>query len=67
MRNNMKCKGTKKNQPCGNILCQTDGKAIFIKLASGREMTLRPRRALGIVCEECGYETTWYVSGMRGK
>lgn len=56
----MKCKGKKNGEPCGNVICQTDGKSVFIALESGREVEVRPRKALGIVCEKCGYETTWY-------
>lgn len=59
----MKCKGRKNGEPCGSIVCRTDGEAVFIKLDSGRELTLRPRKALGIICENCEYENIWYKSG----
>lgn len=63
MRKPMKCRGRKPgtSKPCGEILCETDGKTIFFKLASGRETQIKPKRKHGFsfICEVCAYKTVW--------
>jgi hypothetical protein len=64
IRKPMHCKGKipGTNKPCRNELCETDGEKIYLKLESGRECVIRPRRsgAFGFVCERCEYETDWH-------
>lgn len=53
--NNQKiyCKGRtlKTGQPCGELICETDGKKFYI---GGFALRIDPPR---IVCDKCGYET----------
>lgn len=63
-RKTMFCKGTvpKTTRKCRAEICETDGKQIYLKLDSGRELQILPKKRGGfaLVCEKCEYKNIWY-------
>lgn len=66
-RKPMYCKGTipQTTYKCREILCETDTEKLYIKLESGRELVIIPRKYKGfsLICENCSYETIWFQQG----
>ena len=50
-------------QNCGAQLGETDGKSIFLALASGGKLEVKPKKSgLSFECGECGAQTMFVAS-----
>lgn len=63
MRKVMRCRGRNRatGKTCGESLCETDDKFIYLQQPSGRKTVIQPLRprSFSFICESCGYETFW--------
>jgi hypothetical protein len=62
MRKVIRCKGNRDGgQGCNCELCETDGTNLYMRLESGKELVVTPKKSsgFGLICDSCGYENIW--------
>ncbi|MCD9188259.1 MAG: hypothetical protein LUM44_17720 [Pyrinomonadaceae bacterium] len=63
IKKEMRCKGTVRgtNQKCTEILCETDGKKMFVRNGD-KILTIIPKKGssvMALTCPNCGYNNSW--------